>query len=218
MNTEPRHPPSRLKSFQEALARRQQEHDNFCVDALLIHAWLGQLMVEAAARYAERKTPKRLLMQTGQAQRGFLQIFGNVQEHELYRLLQSLHRFTESDNPLAAILFRALLSLSAEHESAGDFFGTRGPDLCARPLAAALWMRESLERWWEWVDAFIHFQTHSQWHLAPECFDPDPQKRELAALAVNQRFLAQIRAAGKADWRAHHTGEAQGFTEDRKSV
>src|SRR2546427_3559833 len=121
----------------------------------LVPAWLGQLVVEAATRYAERKNPKHLPMQSGQARRAFLNIFGNPGDHQVLHFLQGLHRFTESDHPLAAILFRALLALSAEHEEAGDFFGPRGPDLSARPRVTVLWMRESLERWCDWVDACV---------------------------------------------------------------
>ena len=77
----------------------------------LVSAWLGQLVAEGVAHYAERKDPKHLPMQSGQAQRAFLRIFGNPADHQLVHFLQGLHRFTESDHPLAAILFRALMAL-----------------------------------------------------------------------------------------------------------
>jgi hypothetical protein len=157
-----------------------RDKDNFVLDSMLIHAWLGQLLMDAAVRYGQRQGTERPPMQEGHAQAGFIRVFGNPDEQELHRLLQSFYRFTQCDDPLAAILYRALQSLSLEHENFGDFVGPRAPDLQERPQHTTLWMRESLDRWCEWIDAVIHLQTHSQWHLAPEYFDATGTKHELA--------------------------------------
>jgi hypothetical protein len=172
MSNQNREPQSETEFFYN------RDHENFSLDCMLIHAWLGQLLADAATRYASRN--ERPPMQAGHAQAGFLKIFGNPDEQELHRLLQSFYRFTQSDDPLAAILFRALQSLTLEHEAFGDFIGPRAPDLADRPQHTVIWMRESLERWCEWIDAVIHLQTHSQWHLAPEYFDSHGAKQELA--------------------------------------
>jgi hypothetical protein len=178
-------------------------------DDLLIHAWVSQLMLEASGLYVSRQNARSMPMQTGQALLGFLQVFGNVKDEELHRLIQSLHRFTESDDPFAVILFKALVNLSTEHDTHGDFMGSRAPDIAERPRSAAIWMRESLERWCDWIDAVIHLQTHSQWHLAPEYFDPDPDKREQTTRAINQRYLEQMRRLGMADWRSQASDSTQ---------
>src|SRR5438045_3385723 len=161
----------------DEIAKQQAQHEN-AVDDLMIHAWVSQLILEANGLYVSRNNARTMPMQTGQALLGFLQIFGNVKDEELHRLIQSMHRYTESDDPLAVILFKALVHLSTEHDGHGDFIGSRAPDLTERPRSAALWMRESLERWCDWIDAVIHVQTHPQWHLGPECFDPDPYTRD----------------------------------------
>jgi hypothetical protein len=193
----------------EPLVSVPSEPDQFNLDALLIHAWLGQLLVEAKAIYADKRNPKHLAVQTGQAQRGFLHVFGNPTDQNLHHLLQSLHRFTECDDPLAGLLLRALVSVSAEHESSGDFLGSRAPDFTDRPRGAALWMRESLERWCDWIDAAIHLQTHAQWHLAPESFDPATPINGLEAKPGGLRRLFQTSEPGNDDSRKAQPGRAR---------
>src|SRR5438067_13288968 len=192
----------------EQIATAQAKHEN-SVDDLLIHAWISQLILEANGLYVGRQNARTMPMQTGQALLGFLQLFGNVKDEELHRLIQSMHRYTESDDPLAVILFKALVHVSTEHDGHGDFIGSRAPDLTERPRSAALWMRESLERWCDWIDAVIHLQSHSQWHLAPECFDSDPEKREMTARSLNVRYLEQMRRLGMADWREQASDNTQ---------
>jgi hypothetical protein len=129
-------------------------------------------------------------------------VFGNPNDTEFHRITQNMYRFTTCDDPLAVILFRALNALSLEHESLGDSRGRRAPDFSEyskRPREAVRWMRESMDRWLEWVDAFVHLQVHAQWHLAPECFDPNPQKREAAIQALKQHRLEQFRALMQAN-------------------
>lgn len=191
-------------------------HENFSFDSLMIHAWLSQLLEEAVGVYANRKHSRLNGMQTGQAQRGFLRIFGNPGDAELHRVIQNMYRFTSCDDPLAAILLRALDALSAEHDSADDFSGRRAPDFSEfslRPRDATLWMRQSLDRWCEWVDAYIHLQTHSQWHLAPEFFNPDPEKRQQTASAMKQHRLEQFRTAISTNWQCNRSETTQFYRE-----
>src|SRR2546427_8472953 len=54
---------------------------------------------------------------------------------------------------------------------------------------------ETIRRWCDWLDAAVHLQTHRRWHLAPACFDPDPEKRYLAALGNAQRNIARLTVA-----------------------
>src|SRR5262252_4229921 len=113
---ESQRPKTFLQSFRD-VALGQEGQDEFYLDALMIHAWLNQLLVQAAGDYVGRRTPKHRGMQSGQAQRAFLQIFGHVKDPELHLLLQSFYRFTEYEDPLAGILFRALVPLCIEHGS-----------------------------------------------------------------------------------------------------
>jgi hypothetical protein len=191
-------------------------HDNFTFDSLMIHAWLSQLLDEAIGLYASRKPSKSFGLQTGQAQRGFLRIFGNPENDELHRLIQNMYRFTSCDDPLAAVLLRALDALSAEHDSAEDFSGRRAPDFSEyslRPADAMRWMRQSMERWFEWIDAYVHLQTHAQWHLAPERFHPDPEKREANSRAGKNHRLEQFRAGMSSNWQSARSDTSQFYRE-----
>jgi len=184
-----------LQSFRD-VALGRVEQDGFYLDSLLIHAWLNQLLVQGVADYGEKKHSRHWGMQRGQARRAFLQIFGHVKEHELHRLLQSFYRFTEYEDPLAAILFRALLPLSIEHESQYEFLRARIGDFARRPREFMLSMQETLDRWCDWVDAVIHLQIHAHWHLSPECFKSDSRKRQYIPSPGVQRCLAPIGDCG----------------------
>src|SRR5215467_11038942 len=80
------------------------EEDSFSFDALMIHAWLSQLLDEGIETYVTRRTTKFFGMQTGQAQRGFLRVFGHPTDADFHRLVQNMYKFTTCDDPLAVIL------------------------------------------------------------------------------------------------------------------
>jgi hypothetical protein len=181
-------------------APEQPEDEVFSFDALMIHAWLSQLLDEAIEIYVARRNSKYFGMQNGQAQRGFLATFGHPQDADFHRLAQNMYRFTTCEDPLAVILFRAMDALSAEHDSRNDFASLHAHEGVEPPREALRWMRESMDRWFEWVDAFVHMQTHAQWHLAPECFDADRQKRESAIQALKQKRTEQFLWSRKSSW------------------
>ena len=85
-----------------------------------------------------------------------------------------------------------------------------------QPAEAVRLARRSVERWCDWIDAVIHFQTHAGWHLQPARFDPDPEKRELAALGINQRNFASMSDFSKTWWHWHHGEAAERFKESAK--
>src|SRR5579862_2967493 len=84
------------------IASMQTEADErFSFDSLLIHTWLSQLLDEAVELYVARRTSRFFGMQTGQAQRAFLRVFGHLADAEFHRIVESLYRFTTCDDPLA---------------------------------------------------------------------------------------------------------------------
>lgn len=196
-----------MKSIADAEALVEKERDPFYLDAFMIEGWLGHIILEAAAEYAEKKHAKERVMQNGQAWRGFLALFGHAQDNEFHHIYQSLLRFSQYDDCQSEMLIRTIVPLSFEHECFGDYVGpkTMTSKLVRAEVVALL--KRSVERWCEWIDSCIHFQTHASWHLMPEQFDQDVEKRELAALGVNQRLLGGMSEFGKAWWEWHH-GEA----------
>ncbi len=205
-----------MKSIEDAKALCAKEQDTFYLDAFVIEAWLGQVGLATAAEYAEKKNPRDRAMQTGQAWRGFIQFFGHAKDEELPQLVQSVYRFCEYDGVQAEILSRAIVPLSIEHQCFGDFIGPKTFEVAKRPTQAIAMLKESMERWCVWVDAVFHSDTHVHYHLLPESFDPDPEKRELAALGVMQRSFPELKAFSHAWWEWHHREAAERFKDSPK--
>lgn len=200
-----------MKTLQEAEALCEKERDPFYLDAFMIEAWLGGLVLEAVAEYAEKKNAKDRTLQSGGAWRGFLDLFGQAKDEEFHSVLQSLLRFAEYDDVQSDLLRRAIIPLSFEHECFSDFIGPKTLGATKTPHEAVALMKRSVERWCDWIDAVVHFQTHMVWHLAPANFDPDAEKRELAALGMNQRHYAKLNDFGKSWWQWHHGEAAERF-------
>ena len=205
-----------MKSVADATALCEKEKDGFYLTAFAAQCWLGDLVVRAAAEYAGNKDPKERQLQSGQAWQGFLKLFGQAEDKDFPVLLSHLFRFAEHDDPLANLLRLALHPLSVEHDCTGDYFGPKTLDVAKHPKEGLQLARRSIARWCDWLDALIHFQTHQHWHLAPACFDPDPDKRELAALGTSQRHLAHLDEAARTRWLWHFSEAAERFKDSPK--
>lgn len=205
-----------MKTIEDAEALCVRERDPFYLTAFMFEAWLGQVVWAAAAEYGEKKLAKDRTLQSGQAWRVFQEIFGHAKDSEFPHILGSLYRFAEYDDVQAHLLCRAIIPLSFEHECFSDYLGPKTMALLNRPAEALKLARRSVERWCEWVDALVHFETHAEWHLQPAKFDPDPEKRELAALGTNQRHFAGLSDFNKAWWQWHHGEAAERFSQSPK--
>ena len=130
-----------MKSIKDAEALVEKERDPFYLDAFMIEGWLGHSILEAAAEYAEKKNAKDREMQNGQAWRGFLAIFGHVQDNEFHHVLQSLLRFADHDDCQSRMLVRTIVPLSVEHECFGDYIGPKTMAAANRPVVAKMMPR-----------------------------------------------------------------------------
>jgi hypothetical protein len=205
-----------MKSAEDAIALCQKEQDNFYLTAFMIEAWLGQVVIDSMAQYAENKSATDRAMQTGQAWRFFQETFRYEKNADLPHVLSALCRFSEYDDPQARLLNRAVRPLSMEHECFGDFIGPKTEVKGKRRGEAAMLLRQTIERLCQWVDAVNHFDTHELRHLSPVSFDPDPEKRELAALGINQQCYAGLSDFSKNWWQWHHSEAAERFKESPK--
>jgi hypothetical protein len=131
-------------------------------------------------------------MQTGQAWRAFFHVFGRVRDERFHHVIGCLTRFSECENPLSLVLLSALAPIYLEHEFYGDFLGRKSPSFSDDPRKAVLLMRRSVERMCDWLDAVVHLQVHIMWFKEPACFDPDPEKRRIAARDISQQFVAKM--------------------------
>src|ERR1700733_12134433 len=137
------------------------EEQRLIITAFMIEVWLGQVVLEAAAEYAGKKAAKDRAMQTGHAWRGVLNVFGHAKDPEFHHILQCLYRFAEYDDVQARILLRSIMPLSYEHDCSGDYVGPKTMAVLERPAEAVKLARRSVERWCDWIDALIHYQTHA---------------------------------------------------------
>ncbi len=79
MNSDEPAPAPRLpamKTFEDALALSKKQKDAFYLDAFMFQCWLGGLIRQSCAEYAEKKNPKDRSLQTGQALQAFIHLFG----------------------------------------------------------------------------------------------------------------------------------------------
>ncbi|HWI55732.1 MAG TPA: hypothetical protein VNZ22_00795, partial [Bacillota bacterium] len=152
----------------------------------------------------------------------------------LARLLPALFRFAKYEELLAHLLRAALVPLSIEHDCSGDYLGPKNKAILAQaspspsPVSKATQgdshssltsqlstlnslFERSLLRWCDWLDALVHYQTHAQWHWNPVCFDPDPDRRQLAILGALQRHLADLSAPAQAVWQQDFAAAAARF-------
>jgi hypothetical protein len=195
-----------MKSMEEALEVCQRENDSFYLTAFMIEAWLGDVTCRTVEQYAERKSAKNRKLQQGLAEESFAAVFGHVSDAEFHHLFSSLLRFAEFDDAQSRILLDAYWTMSLEHPH--DGWPKLTPRMNAEQIAdVTAFTRRIVHRLCEWVEAIIHAQTHFLSHHAPVAFDPDPEKRELAILGVQQRHFPGMSDFQKAWWDWHH-GEA----------
>lgn len=215
MKPKERGPLPLMKSLNDAMAICERERDNFYVTAFMIEAWLGELRVRTVAEYAEKKTAAERRLQTSEAGRLFQQGFGHTTDCDFPHLYDALLRFMEYDDPQSRTLFDAFTAMGLEYPM--DTFPALKLPLSREKRAEGIrFMRQQASRLCDWLDAVDHWQTHAHYHLSPVSFDPDPEKRELASLGVNQRFFGHLSDFSKQWWQWHHGEAAQRFKDSPK--
>jgi hypothetical protein len=202
--------------MRDALGLCEKEQDNFYLDAFMIECWLGDAVLRVYEEYAGKKKAQHRQLQTGQTWRAFMAVFGHAKANEFNHVYLSLLRFAEYDDVESEMLRRTIVPLSFEHQCFSDYVRPNNLDIANRPVEAAAMLRRTLERWCEWLDALIHFRAHATWHLVPLQFDPDPEKRELAALGINQRFFGDMNEFSRKWWEWHHGQAAERFKNSPK--
>lgn len=219
--TKPPEKPSRevlpvIPTPEHAFALFEAEKDPFYLAAFMLQSWLGGLLQRAVAEYAEKKNPKERSLQAGEAWRAFLEDFPGTAGNHFRFLLSALVRFSLADDSPRNSLRVALLPLTTEQRCTGDFFGPKTMQTVKSEQEANEVARRTLIRWCDWLDAAIHLRIHRHWHLAPDCFDPDPEKRQLAALGNAQRHLAALDPRAKTAWLWEFADAADRFKDSPK--
>jgi len=204
-----------LQSPDQSFAAAENEPYRLSLDFLSFHAWLGQAVLGAMAEFANNKSARDRRMQTGQAWRAFEELFGDLTVLELLTLYSNLLCFAASaEHPAASVLLQAFRPLKFEYDAKPDALTLNAP--LKEPAQAAAHLRTILHRLADWLDAIIHLQTLDLWHVAPCCFDPDPEKRDLALLGLSQRHLAKNGEPIRAMWNWLHAQAAERFKDSPK--
>ena len=89
-----------METYDDAVAVSEKEHDQFFVAAFRLKSWLADLLIEGFTRLAPESRQPCGSPQTGQAWRGFLEVFGPLSDHELPYVIGVLHRFVKYNDPL----------------------------------------------------------------------------------------------------------------------
>jgi len=195
-----------MQTIQDAAKLNIQECTTFYVSAYLFQVWISELSLANAAQMAEQPDPaqrsplpgKSKIFQSGEAWRGFQKYFGKATDAEIPTIFGDLMEFGGCDDLLADHILRSAVPLSIEHEITGDFIGTHTPRLLANePQRAIAVMRATIVRLCDWLDSELHLRLLREWHLMPDCFDPDPKKRELALLGINYRHFNRLSEQAK---------------------
>ncbi len=199
-----------MQTAQDAANLNVQHRTTFYISAFMFQCWLSELTLSNTAQLAEKPDPKDRSFQTGEAWRGFFKMFGQASDAEFPAFYGHLMEFAEYDDPFAAHLIEAVVGLSIEHDLTGEFLGPRTPAVLGKsPEKLLALMRRSTVRLCDWLDSALQFRVFLKWHIMPDCFDPDPQKRELACLAHNQRHFDTMSERAQVHWLNHMSDAVQ---------
>lgn len=215
MKPQGRGPLPLMKSLDDAKAICRKEKDNFFVTAFLLEAWLGDVTYRTEEEYAEKKSAVERRLQTGMAWKSFMELFGHCKDDDVPHLFGALLRFAEYEDVQSEMLYRGFWALGLECP-AEELFSGQFPSGVPTVKELAAMMRRRVERLCDWVEAITHFHTHVHYHLSPVSFDTDPEKRELAALGINQRCFSILSESSKQWWQWHHAEAAERFKGSRK--
>ena len=193
-----------MDSIEDAAKLNVQHRTTFYVSAYLFQCWICKLTLDNVAQLAEKSDPNQRSFQTGEAWRGFLHFFGKASDAEFAAIFGHLMQFGDYDDFMAAHVLDAAAALSIEHEITGEFLGSHtSRQLSSEPQKLIALIRFTTTRLCDWLDALLHFHALQEWHVMPDCFDPDPQKRELSYLAINKQNFDHLSERAQVHWLTH---------------
>jgi hypothetical protein len=199
-----------MESIPDAVAVSEEKGDSFYLDAFMFQAWVGECICHVVQEYS-RTNPAERSLQSGQARRAFQHLFGNATENDQAYLYYHLLRLAAFEDSLASRISDALVLLYFEHDLEGAYFNPRiippvqlTPEAHrSNPKRLNLLAAETFPRLADWLDAILHLESHEMSHYAPQCFDPDPEKRQLATLGLKSQSLATASDQSKAAYKSH---------------
>jgi hypothetical protein len=217
-----------MDTIHDAAKLNIQHRTTFYVSAFLFQCWLSELTLAHAAQLAEKPDPKDRSFQIGESLRGFHKYFGHASDAEFPELFSHLMQFAEYPDPFAAHILEAAALMSQEHH-----FTRQSRDQCQhfsvsafQHLPAAPTLHDDAlhddalhvltRRLCDWLDSVLHFHALCARHIMPDCFDPDPQKRELTLLGINHRHFDDLDQPAQLRWLTHMLDAVDELKHSRK--
>jgi len=162
-----------METYDQAEAVSKKEGDYFYLCAFMMKSWLHGLVLDAVLRLPPLNQLSKPAPQTGQAWKGFLDIFGQLKHSQFHYSTRELLRFIKYNDADADLLLRAQMPLIIEHQLNGGYPELRSVPAGKLPSQAALLIRRNAERWCDWLDALIHLETYGQAQLSLDHLDVD---------------------------------------------
>jgi hypothetical protein len=193
-----------MHTVQDAIDVCQREKSNFFLSAFMFQGCVHKLSLDCVAQLAEQPDPAKRRFQTGQARQEFAKRLGGAPDGEFAQLAGHLWSFALHDDQAATQLLEAGSCVEAEHQCTGDFLGSKVPASAMNDRQKHITLiRDTVNRHADWLDAIQHLRAYAEWHFLPEAFDPDPAKRELFYLGLNQHRFDKMNEASQAHYLNH---------------
>ena len=157
-----------METYEQAEAVAQERGDQFYVCAFMIKDWILRRFMEAAVRLSPKVREPEGSLQSGKAWKGFLDIFGRLQDRQFHYSVEALSRFIRYDDPWPGLLSRARTALLLEWDRLGKDAQLRSLLAAKNPAQAVPLLRRCAERWCDWLDATVHLEIFAHYQFSQE--------------------------------------------------
>ena len=82
-----------METYEQAEAVSKERGDHFYLCAFMMKSWVKGLMTEAYVRLAPENQHPEGFLQTGRAWKGFLDIFGKLNQRQFHHSIRAVRRF-----------------------------------------------------------------------------------------------------------------------------
>jgi len=125
---------------------------------------------------------------------------------------QHILRFSSFDDPIAGVCREAVMNFATEVQLKPQAV-IESPFIMHPSFGDS---RVALIYFCDWLDSILHLKTHAMWYSQPAMFNPDAEKRDLAAGAFLHQHMANADAETKARYQAQFDAAAKHYPESPK--
>jgi hypothetical protein len=125
---------------------------------------------------------------------------------------QHILRFSSFDDPIAGICREAVMNFATEVNLKPQ--AVIEPPFIMHPRFGD--PRVALIYFCDWLDSVLHLKTHAMWYSQPAMFDPNAEKRDLAAGAFLRQHMADADAETRSRYQAQFEAAAKHYPDSPK--